>query len=110
MQMATFNLAYAASLPAVAPAAEEITGGETSSYSLSSAQLNDVRSLLTSNDDYDFGSAAWFLTNHCGSDVRSGLQGGSLAGWQTYLTDCVGTTATSDREAYWLRAVQVLGV
>ncbi|KAL8952957.1 MAG: hypothetical protein Q9222_001176 [Ikaeria aurantiellina] len=42
--------------------------------------------------------------------VRAGLKTGSLAGWKAYVTDCVHTTATPERQAYWDRAAKALGV
>lgn len=66
--------------------------------------------LLLSNEDYDFGSAAWFLTTQCSKSVRSSLQAGTEAGWEQYITGCVGTTVTSDRKQFWQRAMKALGV
>lgn len=102
MQSAYFNVLYAQSIPALQK--NYILGSGQSSD-----QLNAVRALLLDVDDYDFGSAAWFLTTQCSGTVRQGLEAGGRVGWETYLTKCVGTTATSDRDAYWQRAVHALG-
>jgi len=99
MQSATFNSLYAASIPALAPAYAEVSSNVTA-----------VLNLLLTDDRYDFGSAAWFLTTQCSPAVRTALQTGSEAGWENYLTACVGTTVTDDRKAYWLRAKDVLGM
>jgi hypothetical protein len=107
MQMINYNLVYVQSIPALASNLSAITGG-AGATALSSQQANDVRSLLTSNDAYDFGSAAWFLTSQCSSSVRYGLQTGSLAGWQQYISSCVGAEASEDRQEYWNRAVTAL--
>ena len=99
MQSAAFNIKYATDLGLVT----------ASTLATSPDQLNDIRSLLTADDGIDFGSAAWFLTTQCQDpNVRSALQTGSQAGWETYLTSCVGTTVTSDRLAYWQMAMQAL--
>ncbi|MCJ1408869.1 hypothetical protein MMC19_002946 [Ptychographa xylographoides] len=107
MQSAQLNIIYASSIPNLASAVAAIT-----SYApvneLSAVQLNEVRALLTSNDVYDFGSAAWFMTTQCSANVRSGLQTGTLAGWQAYIGECVGTTTTPARQAIWESAIQVL--
>ncbi|MCJ1422019.1 hypothetical protein MMC32_008388 [Xylographa parallela] len=108
MQSASFNLLYAKSIPALAPSIAALTGGSAIG-ALSVSQLNQVRALLTGNDYYDFGSAAWFLTTQCSAAVRAGLQTGTLAGWQTYVTDCIGTSATSDRQRIWEIAMQEIG-
>ena len=108
MQSASFNLLYAKSIPALAPSIAALTGGSAIG-ALSVSQLNQVRALLTGNDYYDFGSAAWFLTTQCSAAVRAGVQTGTLAGWQTYVTDCIGTSATSDRQRIWEIAMQEIG-
>ncbi|MCJ1226961.1 hypothetical protein MMC12_003616 [Toensbergia leucococca] len=105
MQMASYNVLYAHSIPALASELSSITNGAPAS-SLSTTQLNAVRGLLIANDSYDFGSAVWFLTTQCSESVRTGLQSGGQAGWENYVSGCLGTTATSDRQAYWERASQ----
>ncbi|KAL1981294.1 hypothetical protein VTN96DRAFT_2787 [Rasamsonia emersonii] len=99
MQSPTYNQQYAASIPALA-----------SQYRSVSGNVSAVLDLLLSDETYDFGSAAWFLTSQCTPAVRAALQSGSEAGWEGYITSCVGTTVTDDRKAYWTRAVQALGV
>lgn len=99
MQSPTFNKKYASSLPDLAE--------KLPSVSDSPADLLD---LLRANETYDFGSGAWFLTTQCSSDVRTALQKGDEAGWSRYISECVGTTVTDDRKAYWKRAVGALGV
>lgn len=108
MQSATFNILYAQSIPSLATSVQAITQGATVT-SLSPTQLNQVLAKLTDNDDYDFGSAAWFLTSQCSATIRKGLQTGGRAGWLAYVSNCIGTTPTNDREAYYLRAVTALG-
>jgi len=108
MQSASFNLLYAKSIPALASFVDFITEGSTVD-GLSVSQFNQVRALLTGNDDYDFGSAAWFLATQCSTAVRAELKTGTLAGWQTYVTNCIGATATSDRQSIWERAMQEIG-
>ncbi|KAL8832132.1 MAG: hypothetical protein Q9191_000454 [Dirinaria sp. TL-2023a] len=97
MQSADFNKKYAMSIPGLAPKVAAVANDPDA-----------IRGLLTSNDYYDFGSGAWFLATQCTPAVRSGLATGSLSGWQAYITSCVETTPTSDRQAYWERAVQAL--
>ena len=99
MQSAEFNLLYAQSIPALAYPLQAVINSP-----------NGIRDLLTANDIYDFGSAAWFLTAHCGEATRAALQSGGLVGWKSYVSDCIHTPPTSDRQAYWERAAQVFGV
>ena len=98
MQSAAFNLVYAQSIPALSAS----VAGE-------STAPNEVLDLLTMNDEYDFGSAAWYLSTQCSESIRDGLQNGSPASWQAYISGCVGTTPTPDRQAYWQRAAQAFG-
>lgn len=99
MQSPTFNQKYAASIPDIQGEAQSASG-----------DVGKVLDLLLSDEKYDFGSAAWFLTSQCSADVRSALQSGSESGWESYISSCIGTTVTDDRKAYWTRAMQALGV
>ncbi|KAJ9301364.1 hypothetical protein DTO271G3_1499 [Paecilomyces variotii] len=100
MQSPTYNTKYASSLP-------DLKSKLSSSVTSNPAGLLD---LLLANEDYDFGSGAWFLTTQCEDSVRKQLQTGSESGWQAYISQCVGTTVTDERKAYWQRAVKALGV
>lgn len=106
MQMANYNLLYAKSIPALEGQLATITTA-SSTDGLSDDQLNAIRALVLS-DQYAWGSAAWFLTTQCAS-ARPALQAGGQAGYEAYLS-CVGTTATSDRLAYWTRANTAFGI
>lgn len=99
MQMPPYNLKYAESISELSDKLGPVRDDPAK-----------VLDLLLSDEKYDFGSGAWFLTSHCSSDVRDALKSGSEAGWKRYISDCVGTTATDDRKAYWTRAAQALGV
>ncbi|KAJ5902732.1 hypothetical protein N7495_003260 [Penicillium taxi] len=99
MQSPSFNKIYASSIPALKD--------KLAAVSDSPADLLD---LLRDDETYDFGSGAWFLTTQCSSDVRQSLQTGSEAGWEKYITQCIGTFVTDDRKAYWNRAISTLGV
>ncbi|KAF2723110.1 hypothetical protein K431DRAFT_33022 [Polychaeton citri CBS 116435] len=64
---------------------------------------------LVASDRWSFGSAAWFLQTQCGDSIRQGLASGSRAGWDAYLTTCVGTTSTDDRAAIWQKVIGLGG-
>lgn len=100
MQSPTFNSKYASSISELSDSLASVPAGDVSA----------VLNVLLSDEKYDFGSAAWFLTTQCGQSVRAELQTGSLSGWQEYISGCVGTSVTDDRKAYWTRAVEALGV
>ncbi|CAI7647808.1 unnamed protein product [Penicillium viridicatum] len=99
MQSPAFNKKYASSLPDLKD--------KLAAVSNSPADLLD---LLRNDSVTDFGSGAWFLTSQCSKEVRSALSDGSETGWQTFITDCVGTSVTDERKAYWERAVEAIGV
>jgi hypothetical protein len=106
MQMAQFNLDYALSISELKAQAQALAPTGTTT-GLSDDVLNEIRALVLP-DEYSWGSAAWFLTTQCAS-IRPQLQAGGQAGWEAYL-GCVGTTATSDRMAYWTRANTAFGI
>lgn len=99
MQMPNYNLKYAESIPELADKLAPIKDDKVK-----------VLELLLSDEKWDFGSGAWFLTSQCGESVRTQLQTGSEAGWRAYISSCVGTGVTQARKAYWDRAVKALGV
>jgi hypothetical protein len=107
MQMANFNLEYALSIPALVGQVQAITTQTTTTSGLSDDQLNAIRALVLP-DQYTWASAAWFYTTKCVS-IRSQVQAGGQTGYEAYL-GCVGTTATSDRLAYWTRANTAFGL
>lgn len=99
MQSPAFNLEYAKSIPALAEGLNK-----------AGSDVKAVLSLLTVNGEYDFGSAAWFLKNKCSEKVKTGLKTGTNDAWKAYITECIGTTVTDDRKAYWDRAAKAMGV
>lgn len=63
----------------------------------------DVLALVTL-DEYNFGSAPWFLAKKCDPSVRTALQTSGDAGWSAYM-GCVGVDSSdAARLAYWNRA------
>ncbi|KAL9022145.1 MAG: hypothetical protein Q9185_000659 [Variospora sp. 1 TL-2023] len=99
MQYPEYNLKYAQSIPELK---DKLAAAGTDPKA--------VLALLTANGAYDFGSAAWFLKTQCSDTIRGGLKSGSLAGWQAYITQCVQTTVTPDRQAGWEKVAKALGL
>ncbi|KAK2879982.1 hypothetical protein FQN49_000675 [Arthroderma sp. PD_2] len=95
MQMPKFNALYAKSI-------SELSGKLGPKFT----NVEAVLEILLSKDDYDFGSAAWFLTTQCTPAVRTALQSGTEDGWSKYLTECIGTTVSEERKAYWTKAME----
>lgn len=93
MQIANWNKDYAASIAEIKDEFVPVKG-----------DVGEVLNLLLSNDDYDFGSAAWFLTTLCNDEIRGELRKGTDSGWEKYITECVGTTVTPERKEYLARA------
>lgn len=99
MQSAAYNLKYAQSIPELArelPAAQ-------------AAGAENVTSLLISYANYDFGSAAWFLTSQCDAGVVSGLAKPGTAVFNAYL-GCIGTSPSDQRTQYYTKALKAFGI
>ncbi|KAL3427642.1 hypothetical protein PVAG01_01151 [Phlyctema vagabunda] len=107
MQMANYNLQYAASIAELKAPLAAITTA-TSTEGLSDDDLNAIRALVL-DDRYSWASAAWFLTTQCAPEVRTALQAGGQSGFDAYM-GCIGTSATEDRLAYWKRANTAFGL
>lgn len=105
--MGSYNLQYAKSIPELARQVSGIVGANGGGADMSSETANQVRDLVTT-DQYTWGSAAWFLTTQCQS-VRGQVQQGGQQGFQAYM-GCVGTSATSERLAYFTRAMGAFGL
>lgn len=97
MQSPDFNAEYAESIEEISDEVAEADG-----------DVVKILDLLLSDEEYDFGSGAWFLTTQCDEAVREQLQSGSEEGWAAYITECVGTEANEDRKGYWETAVEAL--
>ena len=111
MQMKTYNALYASSIKnaSLSSSVSKVTGTNDAS-SLSDVQADALLDLLASNDEYDFGAAAWFLYTQCSNNIRNGLRMDGSQGWEAYLKNCVGTEVSEERRAYYKRALSALGV
>lgn len=106
MQMASFNLEYAKSIPCIQGKVANITTVEGAS----NATLDYILSLVTV-DKYNFGSAAWYYTTKCLPESRDALQKNITEGFATYMK-CVGVPveAGGERETYFNRAKAAFGL
>ncbi|KAL1892254.1 hypothetical protein Sste5346_007210 [Sporothrix stenoceras] len=97
MQSPDFNAQYAAAIPALA-----------SGVAAANGDPDAILALLTV-DEYNFGSAAWYLSAVCTDEVRSQLQGNTDAGFTAYMV-CVGAPMTDQRMDYWHTAQAAFGL
>lgn len=100
MLMPNFVLEYAQSIP-------ELKGG----VAQAGGDVGKVLDLVT-DDRYNFGAAAWYLTSQCkAGNVVAALATASDAAWNAYMT-CVGVGDVNDptRLAYWDRAKKAFGL
>jgi hypothetical protein len=109
MQSYEFNVEYASSFPELQSTLNQYVSSTSDPSNVPASTMNNVRALVL-QDQYDWGSAAWFLVTKCSEGIRQGLQTGGQSGWENYLTSCVGTTMSTERQQYWDRANQALGV
>ncbi|KAF5337667.1 hypothetical protein D9758_013022 [Tetrapyrgos nigripes] len=83
--------------------------------SVSDDTKNAVRKLVL-GDQLSFSSAMWFYTqsgkNKTGcthiDGMVEGLQVRTVAGWENYITQCIGTTVTDDRQKVWEQTLKAL--
>lgn len=101
MQSPAFNLQYAQWL------ATTVTNSNITADQVAQANTAGPAAVLAlvDIDPWSFSSAAWFLSTQCSDAVKQELAKGTDNGWNGYLTDCVGTTATDDRTAIWKKAM-----
>ncbi|KAK7542690.1 uncharacterized protein J3D65DRAFT_225205 [Phyllosticta citribraziliensis] len=99
MQSATYNEEYATFL----------FGADKVAQAKSSGGADGVLSLV-SGDEASFGSAAWFLTTQCTKAVQQGVASGTQAGFEEYITGCIGGTMDDSRIEYWTKAKAAWGV
>jgi hypothetical protein len=104
MQMASYNLLYAKSIPALSGGFEGITSVE----GLSDNVLNDMLDKVTV-DKYNFGSGAWFLATQCKDNVRQAFKGDIDAAFKLYIEECV-ETEVEPRLEYFERAKKAFGL
>ncbi|KAG5924059.1 hypothetical protein E4U61_001715 [Claviceps capensis] len=106
MQSSSFNLLYAKSIPALVPLVASIPS--SSVEGLKNETLNAILGLVTP-DEYNFGSAAWFLVKQCGRDVMRALQRDLEGGFAAYMK-CVGVEVSEERRVYLERAKKAFGL
>ncbi|KAJ4488869.1 hypothetical protein C8J55DRAFT_423313 [Lentinula edodes] len=81
---------------------------------------NVIRAVVL-GDGLSFASAMWFYTQSGATQIGQpgpgclklpgmvqGLQAQTEAGWENYITDCVGTTVTYERRKSYLTTLQIL--
>lgn len=99
MQSAKYNLQYAQSIPELAPLLAKVD----------TKNPEAVLELIITYADYDFGSAAWFLTSQCSKETVQGLSKPGEEAFGAYLK-CIGTEASDDRQKKYEAALAALGV
>ena len=94
MMMPNFVLQYAAAL--------KVGGGGDAAATLK---------LLQANPEWDFGSAAWYLSSQSACQgARDLFRQKSPQAWPTYVTQCLGTTMSPERTEYHERALKAFGI
>ncbi|KAJ3996794.1 hypothetical protein F5050DRAFT_1570794 [Lentinula boryana] len=87
---------------------------------LSNQTKNAIRAVVL-GDGLSFASAMWFYTQSGATQIGQpgqgcsqitglvqGLQAQTEAGWENYITNCVGTTVTDERREDYLRTLKIL--
>ena len=68
-----------------------------------------VLDLVNGDDEGSFGGGAWFMKEKCGNLLGQFATSPDTA-WASFITSCVETTATPERDVYWTSAKKALGV
>lgn len=105
MQSASYNYQYASTFPELKSQMASIGGSATS---LSDVQKDAVMGLVL-GDEYTWATAMWFYETQCTDAVKQGVLNGGKAGWEVYLTSCVGTSVDG-RAAGWELARKAFGL
>ncbi|KAJ8084156.1 hypothetical protein PM082_002923 [Marasmius tenuissimus] len=115
MMMFPFVYQYAVDTPSTSEQALALAGPDANSPSITNDTMNAVRALVL-GDELSFASASWFYKSSgpekkgCTEDaaVVQGLQAGTIEGWSEYITKCVGTTVTPERQEGFEKALNAL--
>ncbi|KAH9243047.1 hypothetical protein K456DRAFT_136769 [Colletotrichum gloeosporioides 23] len=92
LQMPKYNLLYALSIPELKDKATAIAGSaDADGSTLSDDKKNEVLALV------------------CDQSTRDELAEGTVRGFTLYM-ECIGTSGTEDRVAYWTRAKAAFGL
>lgn len=104
MQSLRYNALYAFSITELWPFLEAYLNPDNASRMDGDSLLE----LVLISDEYDFASAAWFLTSQC-DKYRTALERFDKEGWESYVTECLKSVVTDARRDYWDRARLTLG-
>lgn len=105
MQSPGYNLQYATWL------ASTVTDSGITAETATAAEAEGAAAVLAlvAGDLWSFASAAWFLKTQCAASIESGLAAQTEAGWEAYLSGCVGTDATDERTVIWRKTMELEG-
>ncbi|KAL6246390.1 hypothetical protein RBB50_006626 [Rhinocladiella similis] len=65
---------------------------------------------LVAGDEYSFAAAAWYYGTQCPQGVKEAVQTSGEQGWEEFVTACIGTTVTTERRGYWVKACNALNI
>ncbi|KAJ6625389.1 hypothetical protein B0H10DRAFT_1783248 [Mycena sp. CBHHK59/15] len=110
-----FILQYALETPSVADQAKALAGANLQSPSAIPPDTQNAIRALVLGDNLSFASAMWFYKQSGPAQTGcvatpgmvDGLQLATLPGWEQYITNCVFTTVTPDRQALYEKTLNV---
>ena len=86
MMMPSFVQEYASSIPELA---SQVAGKDAAGVLQ-----------LVQPDEFSFGAASFFYKENCSDEIKQGVQSGSRAGWEAFITGCVQTTVDQGEWGY----------
>jgi hypothetical protein len=103
--MWNFVYQYAVETPSTSAKAKELVSDPEKA---TDDQKNAVRELVL-GDELSFASGPWFYKTKCKSEeFAPGLAAETTEGWEAYITKCVGTTVTPDRQSLWEKTLKAI--
>jgi hypothetical protein len=110
-----FVLHYALDTPSVAAQAQALAGANVGNPAAVPADTENAIRALVLSDPLSFASAMWFYTQSGAAKTGctatpgmvDGLRLATLPGWEQYITNCVFTTVTPERQAIYEQTLNV---
>ncbi|KAJ6507335.1 hypothetical protein C8R47DRAFT_966835 [Mycena vitilis] len=111
-----FDINHTRWTPRAWPQAQALAGVNVNNPAAIPADTENAIRALVLTDQLSFASAMWFYTqsgpNKTGctatAGMVAGLQAATSPGWEHYITNCVGTTVTPQRQAVYEKTLSVL--
>ncbi|KAH8831346.1 hypothetical protein DL96DRAFT_1587412 [Flagelloscypha sp. PMI_526] len=115
LMMFPFVYQYAVDTPETSAAALALVPNDAAAATASADTMNAVRELVL-KDDLSFASGMWFYKasgpskTGCAANqaIVDGLVAETVEGWSNFITNCISTTVTPERQTVWEATLKAL--